>query len=541
MQTVLGTYEGAVERALQGLTDRDVVRRIWQGDHTVWKPDPKEITNRLGWLDVVDEMRAGIPELESFAQEVRTAGFRHVVLLGMGGSSLGPEVLGRVLGRNEVYPDLIVLDSIDPDWIRDVTERIQPAHTLFLVSSKSGTTIEPLLLFEHFKALTEAEVGPGKAGDHFVAVTDPGTPLAKRARDEGFRRVFENQPDIGGRYSVLSYFGLVPAALAGVGLSRLLDTAQAMKQACGAEVSAGDNPGCTLGAIMGALALNGRDKLTVITSPAVDRFVLWVEQLIAESTGKEGKGIVPIVGEPLADPRHYGDDRLFVYVRLQGDDNAQRDDAVSAIGASGQPLITMTMKDRYDLGGEFFKWEFAVPVAGSLLGINPFDQPDVQSAKDATAAILRRHEETGMFPVIRTQCSMEKLLAEAGPGKYLAVMAYVEESAQTDEAVSELRRQVMERYRIATTFGYGPRLLHSTGQLHKGGPPSGLFVQLTVDHTQHLPVPGERYTFGELTNAQAAGDLQVLQGLGRSVINVHSSGGDATAVEELLEQWSRAE
>lgn len=535
MQVQIGKYAPLVEQNLDKMIRDNIIQRIWDRDHTVWKPEPTEITNRLGWLTVTDRMQEEIADLEAFAKEVREAGFQFIVLLGMGGSSLGPEVLRQTFGKRDDYPELLVLDSIDPDWIKQVQDRIDPARTLFLVASKSGTTIEPNLLYEYFRSVVESAVGPQKAGGHFVAITDPGTVLVERAGKEGFRKVFENPSDIGGRYSVLSFFGLVPGVLAGVDIAALLGKANQLKQACALD-SARDNPGCLLGAVMGVMALKGRDKLTLIASPGVSRFGLWVEQLIAESTGKEGKGIVPVAGEPLVDSQYYGDDRLFVFLRLKGDDNTEVDAAVRVITDSGQPVVTVEMQDRYDLGAEFFRWEFATSVAGSLLGINPFDQPDVQSAKEATKKVLQVHEETGVLPKTKTGGSLIELLEEVRPGNYFSIMAYIVESDETNTLISEFRRRVIERYRIATTFGYGPRFLHSTGQLHKGGPNSNLSLQLTVDHTQDLPVPGKLYTFGMLTNAQAIGDLQVLQESGRSVANIHSPNGDLAIARELADK-----
>lgn len=530
----LGSYLVDVEVTLADLEKRNVVQRTWQNDHTIWKPEPKEIINRLGWLTVTDRMQEELADLEAFSQEVRDAGFQYIVLLGMGGSSLGPEVLRHTFGKCDGYPELLVLDSIDPDWIKQVQDRINPVRTLFLVASKSGTTIEPNLLYEHFRSVVESVVDPQKAGGHFVAITDPGTVLVERAGKEGFRKVFENPSDIGGRYSVLSYFGLVPGALSGVDVAVLLGKANKMKRACVLD-SAKENPGCLLGAVIGVMALKGRDKLTLIASPGVNRFGLWVEQLIAESTGKEGKGVIPVAGEPLVDSQYYGDDRLFVFLRLNGDDNNEVDAAIRAITDSGQPVVTIEMQDKYDLGAEFFRWEFAVPVAGSLLGINPFDQPDVQKAKEATKKVLQIHEETGSLPETKTGGSVIELLEEFNPGSYFSIMAYIVESDETNTLISEFRRKLIERYGIATTFGYGPRFLHSTGQLHKGGPNSNLSLQLTVDHTNDLPVPGKPYSFGQLTNAQAMGDLQILKESGRSVANIHSPNGDFAIARELAD------
>jgi glucose-6-phosphate isomerase/transaldolase/glucose-6-phosphate isomerase len=424
------------------------------------------------------------------------------------------------LGGAAEYPELIVLDSTVPAWVRTVTDAIDPAKTLFLVSSKSGSTIEPNTFYAHFRALVEDAVGKERAGQNFVAVTDQGTSLDRLAQDQGFRRVFRGPPDIGGRYSVLSYFGLVPAALSGVDIGTLLDRADNMREGCASSVASQDNPGAWLGAVMGTLAKQGRNKLTLITSPAIAGFGLWVEQLLAESTGKEGKGIVPIAGEPLTAPSYYGDDRLFVYLRLEGDDNSGTDPAVESLEASGQPVVRLELRDKYDLGAEFYRWEFATAIAGSVLGINPFDQPNVQSAKDMTDQVLEGYRRAGRLPPLAPESSIAELLAGAQAGDYLAIMAYIRQTPEVDQALLTLREKVIERYGIATTLGYGPRYLHSTGQLHKGGPAQGLFLQLTGEHQGDVSIPHQRYTFGVLADAQALGDLQALQATGRPVARV---------------------
>ena len=517
----LGDYLAGVESALSGLQSRRVISRIWSGDHTVWKPDPTEISNRLGWLTVTDAMREQIPAMQALAQEVRDAGIRHVVLLGMGGSSLGPEVLRQTFGSAPGYPELIVLDSTVPGWVQSVTDAIDPAHTLFLVSSKSGSTTEPNMFYAYFRGLVEKAAGKDGAGQHFIAVTDSGTSLEKLAIDQGFRRVFANPPEIGGRYSVLSYFGLVPAALIGLDLSRLIDRADRMREETVSTVAVQENPGAWLGAVMGVLAQQGRDKLTLVTSPSIGSFGLWVEQLIAESTGKEGLGIIPVAGEPLTSPNHYGGDRLFVYLRLDGDDNDESDRAVQAIQESGQPLVRLNLRDKYDVGAEFFRWEMATAVAGSILGINPFDQPNVQAAKDMTDSVLGQFERSGELPPMEASSSLGDLLSQAGPGDYLVIMAYIRQTPQVDQALDDLRRKVTARHGIATTMGYGPRFLHSTGQLHKGGPGSGLFLQLTGEHAHDLTIPGAPYTFGVLADGQAVGDLQALRASERRAVRVH--------------------
>ena len=532
----LGELLPDVEATLADLQSRDVIARIWRKDHTVWRPDPKEIADRLGWLTVPDLMAEQLPALKTFAAQVRETGFRHLVLLGMGGSSLGPEVLRQTFGSAPGYPELTVLDSTVPAWVQAVTEAVDPARSLFLVSSKSGGTVEPNALYRYFRALVEGAVGKERAGSHFVAITDGGTPLERLAHEEGFRRVFRNPPDIGGRYLVLSFFGLVPAALAGMDVGALLDRADGMREACASFVPAHENPGAWLGATMATLALKGRDKLTIVPSPAVAGFGLWVEQLIAESTGKEGKGIVPVAGEPLMDPARYGDDRLFVHLRLEGDDNAGTDAALERIRAAGHPLLRLELRDRHDLGAEFFRWELATAVAGASLGIHPFDQPNVQGAKDETDRVLAEHRDSGRLPQVESPDSLQELLSRARPGDYLAIMVYARPTPALDLALAALRQRVLERHAVATTLGYGPRFLHSTGQLHKGGLEGGLFLQLTAGHTGELPIPGSEYTFGVLADAQALGDLRALQALGRRVARVRLDGDPEAAVSRLAEE-----
>ncbi len=512
--------EPDVASTLADLEQSQVISRIWSGDHTVWKPDPTEISDRLGWLTVTDFMREQLPELETFGKEVRDAGFRWFVLLGMGGSSLGPEVLRQTFGSAPGYPELIVLDSTVPGWVQSVADAIDPAQTLFLVSSKSGSTTEPNMFYVYFRGLVEEAVGKEQAGSHFIAVTDPGSSLAKLGGEQGFRRVFLNPTDLGGRYSVLSYFGLVPAAVIGLDVKKLIDRADQMRGKTEPAIPTADNPGAWLGAVLGANAQAGRDKLTLVTSPAISSFGLWVEQLVAESTGKEGIGIVPVAGEPLVSAGHYGADRLFVYLRLEGDDNAQNNAATKAIEVSGQTVVYVELADIYDLGGEFFRWEMATAVGGSILGINPFDQPNVQAAKDMTEGVLGQFESSGRLPDMEEPASISELLGQAGVGDYLAIMAYIPQSPEIDAALDGLRRRVMGKYGIATTMGYGPRFLHSTGQLHKGGPDSGLFLQITAEHIIDLDIPGTPLTFGVLADAQALGDLQALRASGCRAVRV---------------------
>jgi glucose-6-phosphate isomerase len=521
----LGTYGPAVNEALERLDREGTIPRMWAGDYTVWNRRPTEITDRLGWLNVTGKMRTHLDELREFAAGVRADGITQVVLLGMGGSSLGPEVLRAVLGHNEGAPRMTVLDSTVPEQVRAVDASLDPAHALFLLSSKSGTTIEPLALYRHYRALVEEAVGQEAGGAHFAAVTDPGTPLAALGTEAGFRRVFEAQADIGGRYSVLSHFGIVPAALAGLPLERLLDRASVMAGLCGPG-EARANPGAWLGAFMAAGVPEGRDKLTLITSPALEPFGLWAEQLVAESTGKGGTGIVPVAGEPLLDPGAYGSDRLFVYLRLEGDANGPLDVAAERIAALEHPVVRLDLKDRHDLTAEFFRWEVATAIAGALLGIQPFDQPDVQAAKDAASRALRATQRKAGLEDPEPGPSLAGLLAEAPKGSYLSVLVYAARTPGVDGALSALRKSVGAKHHLATTAGYGPRYLHSTGQLHKGGPESGRFLVLTVDAGEDIPVPGERYTLGQLARAQAVGDVDALRKAGRQVGYVHL-GADA--------------
>lgn len=529
----LGPHQRVVTNALTRLARSNVMARIWDKDHTVWKDDPAEITDRLGWLTISRDMTEHVSDLRSFAEEVRGEGIRDVVLLGMGGSSLGPEVLRQCIGSAEGFPALTVLDSTVPARVGTVTRSIDPARTVFIVSSKSGGTIEPNSFYKHFRGLVETTVGTERAGRHFVAITDAGTPLAALGAADGFRRVFENPPDLGGRYSVGSFFGLVPAALCGMDCGKLLDRISQMAARCEAGAGVRNNPGGWLGAAIGALALEGRDKLTLAASPEIASFGLWVEQLIAESTGKDGKGIVPVVNEPLLEPDAYGDDRVFVHVRLSGGDNAAADVALERVRDAGHPVVTLEMDDVYDVGAEFFRWEMATAVAGHLLAIQPFDQPNVQQAKDMTNRVLETYVNEGALPGAE-EGSVHSLLDQAGEGEYLSIMAYVEETDGVTNAVNMLRQYAMRKHRIATTLGYGPRFLHSTGQLHKGGPNTGLFLQVAANVRSDIPIPGERFSFGTLAAAQAIGDYEALKEAGRRVARINLGGDAEAAVLRLL-------
>ncbi|MEK6586151.1 MAG: glucose-6-phosphate isomerase, partial [Nitrospirota bacterium] len=476
------------------------------------------------------EMMGKVWEMKAKEMKVKD-----VVLLGMGGSSLGPEVFRTVFGAQKGAPRLWVLDSTVPGWVRQVTAAIFPSRTLFLVASKSGGTIEVMSLFAHFwKLVTKAKGNHG--GRQFVAITDPGTGLEKMAQDYGFGQIFSNPADIGGRYSVLSLFGLVPAALLGLDITRLLDRAAGMAERCRQQEDTKANPGAYLGAVMGSLAKTGRDKVTVITSPALAAFGLWVEQLLAESTGKEGTGLIPIAQEPVLKPSAYGTDRLFVYLKLKGEKNAALDRAVQALAEAKHPVLQFDLRDRYDLGAEFFRWEFATAIAGHVLGIHPFDQPNVQESKDNTNRVLDTFRSTGRLPEqvsSHPKDVAQDLANQLHPGTYLSVLAYTTPSRPFETAVRRLRQALMTKHRVATTFGYGPRYLHSTGQLHKGGPKTGVFLELVDRMSPDTTIPGKPFSFGTLAQAQAVGDLASLRAHDRHAIRVQLGRGQVATVNAI--------
>ena len=511
-----------IETILATLDDGNLVGRIRRGDHTVWRSGPEGVADRLGWLALPNDMPRLVSGIEAFASEVREAGFRQVALLGMGGSTLGAEAIRRTLGVRERFPQPVLLDSTVPAAVVAVADAVEPDSTLFIVSSKSGTTLETRLFYDFFESVVSRDSG-NAAGRSFAAITDAGTPLDRLAREKGFRKIFTNPPDVVGRFSALSFFGLVPAALAGVDIAELLSRAGDMRRACLSDGPVRENPGAYLGAVMAAMAVEGHDKLTLLTSPSMRGFGLWAEQLVAESTGKDCKGIIPIADEPVLSPEHYGDDRLFVYLRLDSDDNDALDGAARWFEESGHPVIRLNMRDRYDLGAELFRWQFAVAVAGAALGINPFDQPDVQRSKEETDAALREYVRRGRLPEMAPEGSLAGLLDKSAAGDYLSIMAFVQQTPDMDRMIAGLRRRAMEEHRIATTASYGPRYLHSTGQLHKGGPNSGLFLQITSRTDNDVDIPGRPYTFGTVADAQAIGDLRSLKSLGRRSARVELS------------------
>jgi glucose-6-phosphate isomerase/transaldolase/glucose-6-phosphate isomerase len=512
------------------------VSRIWRKDHTLWRPKPDGIVDRLGWLTLPTSMRSCVHDLTRFGKQVQDRGIRHVVLLGMGGSSLGADVVSNVIGGKSGHPDLIVLDSTNPSAVQAVRNAIDAEATLFIVASKSGTTVEVMSLFAYFWEVVR-EVEPETPGDHFVAITDPKRPLLSLANDRGFLRNFINPADVGGRFSVLSYFGLVPAVCLGVNIGEFLMRSRESARACGVTAPLQDNPGTWLGITLGCLARNGRDKCTLLTSPALESFGLWAEQLIAESTGKNGKGLVPVAGEPLGPPEAYGDDRLFLCLRLADDDNEQLDAFVEAVEAAGQPVLGMELRDRYDVAGEFFRWEFATALAGACMGIQPFNQPNVQESKDISKRVLAEYKENGRLPPLQDEGSLKELLQASRPGDYVAVMCFAGETEELDAAFADLRARILTEYRLPTTLGYGPRFLHSTGQLHKGGANNGLFLQIVAPCEGRMPIPGKGYEMGTLATAQALGDFEALKAHDRRVARrvVEDEAGLPGIVSALLD------
>ncbi len=524
--------ETTIARRVAQATADDVARRIWRKDDTLWGAHgAPEVSNRLGWLTIGGVMADQLGDLRSLANDVAGEGITDVVLLGMGGSSLAPEVLRRSFGNQGGHPTLHVLDSTDTEAIAAVQSAIDLDHTLFIVSSKSGGTLETLSHFAHFHSLV-------RDGQRFVAVTDPGSPLADLATEHGFRRTFLNDPDIGGRYSALSFFGLVPAALMGADIEGLLHMANVAEHACQAFDAPQQNTGLWLGCALGELALAGRDKLTFIVSEPIASFGLWVEQLVAESTGKQGRGILPVADEPFGDPSSYGDDRTFVYLRYEPDPDPQLEAQAQALAQSGQPVITMAVQGPADLGNLFFTSEFAVAVIGWVLEINPFDQPNVAEAKEATNRVLADGAAGGTASDA-TDDDLRALLGSAEPPSYVAIMGYVAPSAAFDEAVAELRSTIRDATKATTTFGYGPRFLHSTGQLHKGGPKTGRFLQLIHDGIEDIEIPGKPYTFTTLKHAQADGDLNTLRAHELAAVRVTLTGGDGAAALRALTERTR--
>ena len=537
-----------LQSTLEDWRSNSKVRRLWARDATLWTRADEG--NWLGWLGVTEDQLAHSNHLREIAEEVKSEGFSHVLLLGMGGSSLCPEVLARTFGRSAGFPELHVLDSTDPAQIQTLESKLDLAHTLFIVSSKSGSTLEPNIFKQYFFERVKQIVGEDKVGDRFIAITDPGSKLQQVAESDGFRHIFYGMPSIGGRYSALSDFGLVPAAIMGVDALRFLDRADEMAISCSSCLPAEDNPGAVLGSILGVLAKNGRDKVTLIASPVIGSLGAWLEQLLAESTGKADKALIPVDREPLGPPEVYGEDRVFVYLRLESAPDSSQDAAVEALAQAGHPVVRISIAAPYDLGQEFFRWEIATAVAGSIMGIHPFNQPDVEASKMATWKLTAEYERTGSLPpetplleddgirLFADRKNAELLASRAGgdkslvsylrthlnqlqAGDYLALLAYIEMNESNEERLQAVRGAVRDKKRVATCLGFGPRFLHSTGQAYKGGPNTGVFLQITSDDAVDLRVPGQKYTFGVVKAAQARGDFQVLAARNRRALRAH--------------------
>jgi glucose-6-phosphate isomerase len=551
----LGEYQEAIDYSLQQLRDRKIMARIWARDHKVWKESPAEIADRLGWLDSPSDMQEKLADINELAEMLKDEGFRQALLLGMGGSSLAPEVFRNTFGVKDGYLDLAVLDSTDPGSVLSCAGNLDLEKTIFIVSTKSGGTVETFSFMKYFYNLTEAAFGEERAGWHFAAITDPGSALRDLAFSHRFRAIFLNDSNIGGRYYALSYFGLVPAAMLGMDIEEFLARSRAAAEY---EYSAreGETDGAFLGTAMAELAKMGRDKLTFVISPRLAAFGVWLEQLIAESTGKEGQGIVPVVGEPLLDVGAYGNDRFFIFLQLWGDETS--DALRSKLEEAGHPALSMEIPDLYDLGAQCFLWEMATAVAGYSLGINPFDQPNVEAAKKLARTMIAKYKEDGAMPEeapgvnndgiiiygdTKAAVPREALYAflrQAQTGAYAAIQAYVQPTAETDQLLKELRTKIGNKFKLATTSGYGPRFLHSTGQLHKGDGGRGLFIQITADDTCDTPIPDEMgqpdcsVTFGILKAAQASGDRQALLAADRKVIRFHLGRDVIGGLKKLL-------
>ncbi|HUJ38963.1 MAG TPA: bifunctional transaldolase/phosoglucose isomerase [Candidatus Acidoferrales bacterium] len=536
------------------------VRRLWGRDATLWTGADE--AKWLGWLGICDDQLAHLDKLTGFASAVKKEGFTQALLLGMGGSSLCPEVLKMTYGKIAGAPELFVLDSTDPEQIRAVDAKIDYPHCLFIVSSKSGSTLEPNIFKAYFFERAKQTLGAEQAPKHFVAITDPGSQMQRVAEADKFRWIFYGLPSIGGRFSALSNFGMVPAAAMGLDVPNFLDRAEEMVHACAACVKAEDNPGVSLGVVMGVAAKHGRDKVTIIASPAIHDLGAWLEQLLAESSGKEGKGLIPVDREPLLSPENYGNDRLFAYLRLETGSDAGQDKAVEALEKAGHPVVRIAVKDIYDIGQEFFRWEIAISTAGAVIGINAFNQPDVEASKIETRKLTAEYEEKGKLPPetpileeagvkLFTDAKNAAELAKATggektlvaylrahfnrikPGDYFALLGYIDMNEANEKELSGMRKEVMTKKKAATCLGFGPRFLHSTGQAYKGGPNTGVFLQLTCDDANDLPVPGQKYTFGVVKAAQARGDFEVLAERGRRALRVHLGSGVAACLRCL--------
>jgi transaldolase/glucose-6-phosphate isomerase len=543
------------------------VKRLWARDASLWTN--KDEGNWLGWLGITDDQISHNSEFKKIADEIHQAGFTHLVLLGMGGSSLCVEVFEKTYGRIQGQPQVLVLDSTDPAQIRTLESKIDIAKTLFIVASKSGTTLEPNIFKQYFYDRVKQSAGATEAGKRFIAITDPGSQMQKVAETDSFRHIYYGVPSIGGRYSALSNFGMIPAAIQGVDVPKFLDRAEEMVHACASVVPADENPGVILGAILGTLQKQGRDKVTLFASPGISDLGAWLEQLLAESTGKEGKGLIPVDREPIGSPDVYGSDRVFVYVRLEDGADSKQDAGVEALEKAGQPVVRIQVANNYELGQEFFRWEIATAVAGSIIGINAFNQPDVEASKIETRKLTDEYEKSGSLPqetpfyedkgfklysddknasALKQAVGKDATLAgylrahvnRLKAGDYFAVLAYIERNEKHQTQLQSIRQSVRDKKHVATCLGFGPRFLHSTGQAYKGGPNSGVFLQITCDDASDLGVPGQKYTFGVVKAAQARGDFNVLTERGRRALRVHLTGDLATALTNLQQAIQQA-
>ncbi len=534
----------AVDATLQAWDAQGVSGRIWDKDYTLWSSDPTELSDRLGWLELPGESLQHVESIRSFAAEIRDAGIRHIVLLGMGGSSLAPEVFGKTFGSASGYPSLLVLDSTHPEAVQAVERTIAPEQTLFVVSSKSGTTLETLSLYRSFwERVGRLSSNPGQ---HFVAITDPGSALETLAGERGFRRVFLAPPSVGGRYSSLCVFGLVPAGLIGAEVAELLESARSMVQASSGATPASQNPSLRLGVTLGTLATEGIDKLTFLCSPALASFPAWIEQLVAESLGKDGKGIVPIDGEIVSAPESYSSDRVFVGLSLAGYGDREVRTHLDKLAEAGHPVVSVTMKHEIDLGAEMYRWELATAAGGVVLGIHPFNQPDVQLAKNLAKEAMASKDAAGdeardLALNAADETSLKREIdrwAVSSPGDYLCVQAYLHASTEHVAKLQDIRTELGKRLGVASTLGFGPRFLHSTGQLHKGGANNGLFLQLVDEPANDVAVPETDFTFGELIAAQALGDYRALSQRGRRILRVNLGRDTKAGLERIREVLS---
>ncbi|HLZ51806.1 MAG TPA: bifunctional transaldolase/phosoglucose isomerase [Candidatus Acidoferrum sp.] len=535
---------GDVEASLQDWKKNGKAQRLWQKDASLWTGTDED--KWLGWLDITGQQLEGIEKLKQIAADIKKAAFKNALLLGMGGSSLCPEVLRLTFGKAAGYPDLHVLDSTDPAQIKAIEAKVDLSSTVCIVSSKSGSTLEPNIYKQYFFERVNAKVGQKEVGNRFMAITDPGSKMQRVAEKDKFRKILMGVPSIGGRYSALSNFGMAPAAVMGIDVSRFLKNTKQMVDACGADVDAGANPGILLGTILGIAANQGRDKLTIVTSKKIFDLGAWLEQLIAESTGKSGKGIIPIDRERLSKHDVYGSDRVFAHLRLESDSDKEQSASVDALAKAGHPVIRITIPDVYNLGQEFFRWEIATAVAGSIIGINAFNQPDVEASKVETRKLTEEYESSGKLPFespffksedaklfadpkntsalkggVTLVGYLKKHLARIGPGDYFALLGYITMNEEHEDALQAIRLAVRNNKKVATVLGFGPRFLHSTGQAYKGGPNSGVFLQITCDDAVDVLVPGQTYTFGVVKAAQARGDFAVLAERGRRALRVH--------------------